>query len=230
VEALFESLAPSNAERIIGGYDLVLDGTDDLETKFLIGDTAPRLMKPWIYASVTGFDAQLACLSAGGPGYRDLFKPGAGRLVQSCEEAGVLGAFVGTVGSRQALEAITWLAEGLGPRKPVLTVIEAPIGATAGVGSRWSELSLTIEAAGTPQPPADAGIDLRGEDCACIDVRTPEEFAARPREGVLHWPLSRLEAGEFPETLRARKIRAVCKSGARARRAAEILQQNGFSV
>jgi rhodanese-related sulfurtransferase len=134
------------------------------------------------------------------------------------------------VGSRQALEAITWIADGLGPRESILTVIEAPVGAASGVRSQWSELSLTIEPSHTPQSVTEAGAQSGDEDCAWIDVRTPEEFAERPREGVLHWPLSRLEAGELPEALRARKIRAVCKSGARARRASEILEQNGFLV
>jgi adenylyltransferase/sulfurtransferase len=109
VNATTDYLAEANAEFLFADYDLIIDGTDSFSTKFLINKTAKKMKKPWIYASVTGFEGQVALFEPSGSCLQCLL-PKAPRQNQfSCAEAGVLGAMVGWVGSIQALEAIRYI-------------------------------------------------------------------------------------------------------------------------
>lgn len=213
------ALDSENAENLIAQYDFVLDGTDDLETKFLINDTCIRLSKPWILASVTGFEAQLACFSPGEPDFRSVFRPDPGPLAQDCKKAGVIGALAGTVGARQAYEAITWIASGLAPRKALLTSIQTRL------EGGFEELTLEIPRREPEPRHSISGPTPRG---VVIDVRTEAEWMASPRAGALHWPLSKLESGQFPDLPAETPIVLACKSGVRARQAQVLLVQKGY--
>lgn len=104
-------LDSTNAMEIIRDYDLVLDGTDNFPTRYLINDACVLLGIPYVYGSILRFDGQVALFAVpGGPCYRCLFRdpPPAG-LVPNCAEGGVLGVLPGIVGSVQALEAIKWV-------------------------------------------------------------------------------------------------------------------------
>jgi molybdopterin-synthase adenylyltransferase len=116
---LFEShavrLAASNAMSIIGGYDLVLDGSDNFETRYLVSDACYLAAKPLITAALGMFDGSLTTIraherNAGGelnPTYRCLFpEPPPAGTVPTCAEAGVMGALAGVLGSMMAMEAI----------------------------------------------------------------------------------------------------------------------------
>ena len=97
-----------NALSIIDGYDLVIDGSDNFSTRYLISDACEILGKPWVFGSIHRFEGQIATFNLdGGPNYRDLFPvaPPA-ELAPNCAEAGVLGVLPGIVGSIQATEAI----------------------------------------------------------------------------------------------------------------------------
>lgn len=110
-----ERLVAANAESIARGYDLVVDGTDNFSTRYLVNDLCLRLGVPNVFASVLRFGGQLSLLCApGGPCYRCLYPapPPAGS-VPSCAEAGVLGVLPGLMGMLQATEALKWLA-GIG--------------------------------------------------------------------------------------------------------------------
>jgi adenylyltransferase/sulfurtransferase len=215
------ALTQQNAESLMAQYDLVLDGTDDLETKFLINDTARKLAKPWILASVTGFDAQIACFSPGEPDYRSVFRPDPGVLAQDCTRAGVIGAFAGMIGARQAFEAVTWIASGLGRRKAILSTLEA------GLEAAPTELRLEIPERSSLQAAAETQ-PRESPRGVVIDVRSEAEWAADPRPGALHWALSRLEAGQFPDLPAETPIVLACKSGVRARQAQVLLAQKGY--
>ncbi|OYN98885.1 adenylyltransferase/sulfurtransferase [Propionibacteriaceae bacterium ES.041] len=108
-----------NALELIGGYDLVIDGTDNFATRYLVNDACALLGKPYVWASILRFDGQISVFWAGhGPCYRCIFPdpppPGA---VPSCAEGGVLGLLCGAIGSAQAAEAVKLL---LGAGDPLL--------------------------------------------------------------------------------------------------------------
>ena len=102
-----EEVRASNVAALFEEYDLVVDGTDAFETKFLLNDAAVLLRKPLVYGSVLQWGGQVTTILPDGPCLRCLFReppePGA---VQTCEEAGIIGAATGVVGSVQAEEAV----------------------------------------------------------------------------------------------------------------------------
>jgi sulfur-carrier protein adenylyltransferase/sulfurtransferase len=108
-------LSSANALDIIRGYDVVIDGTDNFPTRYLVNDACVLLGKPYVYGSVFRFEGQNAVFAAeGGPCYRCLFaEPPPPGLVPSCAEGGVIGVVPGIVGTIQAMEAIKLLL-GLG--------------------------------------------------------------------------------------------------------------------
>ncbi|RVA30395.1 thiamine biosynthesis protein ThiF, partial [Mesorhizobium sp. M7D.F.Ca.US.004.03.1.1] len=115
-------LNPDNAPALVAAYDIVVDGSDNFETRYAVADACASAGKPLVHAAVGRFDGSVTVLkpfedSKDGkpnPGYRDLFPeappPG---LVPSCAEAGVLGALTGVIGTLQAMEAIK-LVTGIG--------------------------------------------------------------------------------------------------------------------
>lgn len=108
VEAVRLRLNPENALNILEGWDLVIDGTDNLPTRYLIDDACSLLGLPWIYGSVFRFEGQVSLMNHNeGPCYRDLFpEPPPAEAIPSCSEAGVFGVLPGLVGVLQATEAI----------------------------------------------------------------------------------------------------------------------------
>ncbi|MDJ0350059.1 ThiF family adenylyltransferase [Cryobacterium sp. PH29-G1] len=139
-----ERLVASNAAEILGGYHVVIDGTDNFPTRFLVNDTCARLGLPLVWASVLRFDAQLSVFWATPPAdsgitgvhLRDLFPtPPAEGAVPNCADAGVLGALCGQVGSLMATETIK-LITGIGsPLIGRVLVIDA-------LSGRFSEIPL----------------------------------------------------------------------------------------
>ena len=118
-------ITEANAEAIIGGYDVVADGSDNFDTRYAVSDACFRAKRPLVTASVNEFDGSITTIRAHdsgadgkpNPTYRCLFpeKPPSG-LVPTCAEAGVLGALTGVIGAMQALEVIREIAgfgEGL---------------------------------------------------------------------------------------------------------------------
>ena len=108
VKAIIQRLETNNALEIFSGHDLIIDGTDNIPTRYLIDDTCAKLGVPWVYGSVYRFEGQVSVFNFNnGPDYRDLFSEAPpDELVPSCSEAGVLGVLPGMVGSIQASEAI----------------------------------------------------------------------------------------------------------------------------
>ena len=108
VEPIEERVSPENAERLLSGSDVVIDGTDSFEARYSINDACKTLGIPWVFASVLRFEGQVSVFNYGnGPNYRDLFPDSPPpELAPSCADAGVLGAITGILGSIQAAEAI----------------------------------------------------------------------------------------------------------------------------
>ena len=109
VEIWKERLTPENGMEIFqNDWDIVIDGTDNLPTRYLIDDLCSILDLPWVYGSIYRFEGQVSVFNfLGGPSYRDLFpEPPPSESVPSCAEGGVLGVLPGVIGSIQATEAI----------------------------------------------------------------------------------------------------------------------------
>ena len=111
-----ERLTPENADALIGAYDLIADGSDNFDTRFLINDTCYKLQKTLVTAAILRFDGQLSTFKAykgePHPCYRCVFpEPPPPGSVPACSEAGVLGALGGVMGSLQALEVVKELLE-----------------------------------------------------------------------------------------------------------------------
>jgi molybdopterin/thiamine biosynthesis adenylyltransferase/rhodanese-related sulfurtransferase len=110
-----ERITAANAATIVAEYDLVIDGTDNFATRYLLNDACVLLGKPNVYGSVFRFEGQVSLFVQGqGPCYRCLYpEPTPAELAPSCAEAGVLGILPGVVGLLQATEAIKWIV-GIG--------------------------------------------------------------------------------------------------------------------
>ncbi len=167
-------LTADNADDVLGGYDLVVDGTDNFPTRYAVNDACVRLGLPEVWASIYRFDAQVAvfwgCPPDGVPPVqlRDLFPsappPGS---VPSCAEGGVLGALCGQVGSVMATEALKLLT-GVGePLLGRVLVLDA-------LAARWSEVPLVGD-------PARA---RRAEEAERADRAQRADRAARARAGA----------------------------------------------
>jgi sulfur-carrier protein adenylyltransferase/sulfurtransferase len=252
VERFQTKLTSANALDIIGTFDLVVDGSDNFPTRYLINDACVLTGRPDIFGSVFRFEGQASVFATErGPCYRCLFRepPPAG-LVPSCAEAGVLGVLPGLVGTIQATEAVK-LVLGIGdPLVGRLLLVDAlrlqfreirvrrdP--KCPACGTR--ELTTLIDydafcgvSAQTALPlmpeitPRElAAKQARGEDFDLIDVREPYEYEAARIPGARLIPLGSL-ADAMPALDPDREIIVMCKVGGRSARAVLALQGAGF--
>jgi sulfur-carrier protein adenylyltransferase/sulfurtransferase len=133
-----ERLTSDNALEIIAGYDIVIDGTDNFPTRYLVNDACVLLGKRNVYGSILKFDGQLSVFAGGddAPCYRCLFRePPPPGMVPSCAEGGVLGVLPGVIGSLQALEAIKLITGAGEPMIGRLLLFDA-------LKLSWRELKL----------------------------------------------------------------------------------------
>ncbi|MEM1115786.1 MAG: molybdopterin-synthase adenylyltransferase MoeB [Bacteroidota bacterium] len=236
---------PDNAESILEGYDLVLDGTDTFATRYLVNDMAVRLGVPNVYASVSRFDGQASVFAApGGPCYRCLFpQPPPPGLVPDCAEGGVLGVLPGLMGTIQATEALKLILSIGEPLVGRLLVMESltmetrtfaverdPSCPACGSGAPLPPPPSPLPMASVPEITVhDLKARLDGDDVPFVlDVREPDEYEAANLGGAL------IPLGELPdriEEIREHQHAEVvvhCRSGGRSARAVEFLQANGF--
>ena len=169
-----ERLGLENVERLVAGYDLVLDGSDNFQTRYLINDACVIAGKPLVWGAVLRFEGQVALFAVpGGPCYRCLFpQPPPAGLVPSCAEGGVFGVLPGIIGSLQANECIRWIL-GLG-RSLLgrLVIFDA-------LRLRFRELRLD-PAEDCPicsLPPEQRRLETVAEGSVCTDIS-----AAQPRD------------------------------------------------
>jgi molybdopterin/thiamine biosynthesis adenylyltransferase/rhodanese-related sulfurtransferase len=253
VEAHQLRLEASNAAGIVAGYDVIVDGSDNFPTRYLVNDTCVWGGKPLVYGSIFRFEGQVSVFHApAGPCYRCLYaEPPPAELVPNCAEGGVLGVLPGIIGSLQALEAIK-LVLGVGEtlvgrlmvfdalalsfrelrlhRDPDCPVcghrpsITAPIDYPAFCGVR----DLPHDGADVVEPAALAAELAGGGQAALLDVREPWEWEIARIEGSRLVPL-----GQLPEKLgqldTRTQIVTICHHGLRSAQARDLLQAAGFS-
>jgi len=120
-----KKITPSNAEEILSQYDIIVDGSDNFTTRYLINDTCTKLEKPLVYGSILGFSGQVAIFNyKGSKNLRDLFpEPPSEENIPDCDSLGVLGALPGIVGSMMAMQALKMIT-GLPLQTDQLTLID----------------------------------------------------------------------------------------------------------
>ena len=254
IEAYETRLTSANALEIARGYDVIVDGTDNFATRYLVNDTSVLLEIPNVYGSVYRFEGQASVFGApGGPCYRCLFRePPPPELVPSCAEGGVLGVVPGLIGTVQAAETIKLLL-GLGETLVGrLLTIDAMTMAFRTIeirrdpecpacGTRQiTELIDYDEFCGGPahdesqarvteiQPARLAERLAQGERLEIIDVREPYEWQIGHIPGARLVPLDRIGA-EIPRLDKSRETILYCKVGARSIYAAQQLADAGVA-
>ena len=247
-------LTSENALELFRDFDIIVDGTDNFPTRYLVNDACVLTGKPNVYGSIFRFEGQASVFATkDGPCYRCLYpEPPPPGLVPSCAEGGVLGILPGLVGIMQATEAIKLI---LGKGEPLigrLLLVDA-------LGMRFRELKLRknpdcpacgkhptvtklidynefcgIRGEEKPVPsnvpeiqPEELKAKLdAGEDIFILDVREPHEYQICNLNGYL------IPLGELPKRAHeldsSREIVAHCRSGVRSAKAVTFLQQAGF--
>jgi adenylyltransferase/sulfurtransferase len=239
----------SNAIEIFSDYDLIIDGTDNFATRYLINDACFLLKKPYVWGSVLRFDGQAAVFfSEYGPCYRCLHPKPSGDA-PNCAEAGVLGVLCASIASIQATEAIK-LISGVGESLIGSLVVYDALAMSyrtidiskdpecALCSDKPSQLSLLddYDAFCLPEKPTQITVvELkekmdRGEDFLLIDVREPHEFEIVRIPGSILIPLSNfIDGSAIPTLPRDKQIVMHCRSGVRSATSLGILKSAGFS-
>jgi molybdopterin/thiamine biosynthesis adenylyltransferase/rhodanese-related sulfurtransferase len=255
IETYEMRLTSENALDLIKEYDIVVDGTDNFPTRYLVNDACVFLKKPNVYGSIFRFEGQVSVFYADkGPCYRCLYKePPPPGLVPSCAEGGVLGVLPGIIGTIQALETIK-LILGIGePLIGKLLLFDAlrmkfrelklrkdPECPVCGENPTIKELidyeafcgitpEQILHQSGLEITPEELKEKLEnGEDIILIDVREPVEYEINRIEGSKLIPLSKLpeKVNELDQT---REIVLYCKMGGRSARAVQLLRELGFT-
>jgi len=254
VETFGERLTSANALEILGKFDIVVDGSDNFPTRYLVNDACVLLGKPDIYGSVFRFDGQVSVFATKqGPCYRCLYaEPPPPDLVPSCAEGGVLGVLPGIIGSLQALEAIKLIVgfgqpligrlllfDGRRMQFRELALAKDPDCPVCGTHPTVKEL-IDYEAfcgAGDGGPEGADGVEItpkdlqrersRKPDLLLVDVREPREAEIASIEGARLIPLRELprRLSELPSHA---EIVTHCHHGQRSLKAREILVGAGF--
>ncbi|MEU8923885.1 adenylyltransferase/sulfurtransferase MoeZ [Kitasatospora sp. NPDC048545] len=253
-----ERLDNSNVMEIFSGYDLIVDGTDNFATRYLVNDAAVLLGKPYVWGSIYRFDGQASVFWAEhGPCYRCLYPeaPPAG-MVPSCAEGGVLGVLCASIGSIQVNEAIKLLA-GIGdPLVGRLMIYDAlemnyrqvkvrkdPNCAVCGENPTVTELIDYEAFCGVVSDEAQAAAigstvtsqQLKQwqddeEDIYLIDVREPGEYEIVNIPGAVLIPKNEFLMGNALEKLpQDKKIVLHCKSGVRSAEVLAVVKAAGFA-
>ena len=248
-------LTSENALDLFREYDIIVDGTDNFPTRYLVNDACILLGKPNVYGSIFRFEGQVSVFGyEGGPCYRCLYpEPPPPGLVPSCAEGGVLGVLPGIVGALQAAEVIKLilgkgeplvgrllLFDALAMRFRELKLRKSPACPVCGDHPSVKKLidyaefcGIRGEEAPAPQTsvpeitPRELKSRLdRGDDLFILDVREPHEYQICNLGGYL------IPLGDLPKRVSeldsSREIVAHCRSGKRSAEATAFLQKAGF--
>jgi adenylyltransferase/sulfurtransferase len=253
-----ERLDSDNAMQIFSGYDLIVDGTDNFATRYLVNDACVLLGKPYVWGSIYRFDGQASVFWAEhGPCYRCLYpEPPPPGMVPSCAEGGVLGVLCGSIGSIQVTEAIkviTGIGEPLVGRLMIYDALEMtyrsvkvrkdPECPVCGKNPTVTELIDYEEFCGAVSEEAQlaaAGSTITaqqlkdmqdaGENIFLVDVREPNEYEIVSIPGATLIPKGEFLSGAALERLpQDQRIVLHCKSGARSAECLAIVKDAGFS-
>jgi sulfur-carrier protein adenylyltransferase/sulfurtransferase len=253
-----ERLDSDNAMQIFEPYDLIVDGTDNFATRYLVNDACVLLGKPYVWGSIYRFDGQASVFWAEhGPCYRCLYpEPPPPGMVPSCAEGGVLGVLCGSIGSIQvneAIKVITGIGEPLVGRLMIYDALEMtyrsvnvrkdPECPVCGKNPTVTELIDYEEFCGTVSEEAQlaaAGSTITAqqlkdmqdadENIFLVDVREPNEYEIVSIPGATLIPKGEFLSGAALERLpQDKRVVLHCKSGARSAECLAIVKDAGFS-
>ncbi len=257
VDAYNEVFSSENARQIAEGYDLLVDGTDNFPTRYLINDLCVLTGKPFVYGSIFRFEGQVSVFDArNGPCYRCLFpEPPPPGSVPNCAEGGVFGVLPGTVGTLQATEVIKLilgigetlvgrllLYDALDMSFQSVNLRKNPRCKVCGSEPEVTELIDYELFCGVPARddahlthpdgmeinPTDLQSLLEsGEHIHLLDVRDPVEQQISRLEGAQNIPLGVLP-GRLSELPQEGEIIAYCRTGIRSAQAVGMLRAAGF--
>lgn len=252
VDIYEEALTSENALQLFEPYDVIVDGTDNFPTRYLVNDACVISGKPNVYGSIFKFEGQCTVFNYdGGPNYRDLYpEPPPPGLVPSCAEGGVLGILPGVIGSLQATETIKVLlgiGETLSGRlltydamnmkfkefklrqdpeaKPITELIDYQ--QFCGVPANDHQVSEAQSDSVVEITPAGLKDKLIAAQIQLLDVREPHEWDICHIEGATLIPLGELE-NRMTEVNAEQETVIYCKLGGRSKKAYKILEENGF--
>jgi molybdopterin/thiamine biosynthesis adenylyltransferase/rhodanese-related sulfurtransferase len=246
-----ERLDSGNALEIFEPYDLILDGTDNFATRYLVNDACVLLGKPYVWGSIYRFEGQVSLFWAEyGPQYRDLYpEPPPPGMVPSCAEGGVLGVLCASIGSimvTEAIKLITGIGETLLGRLMVYDALEMtyrtvkirrdPAGEpiTGLIDYEAFCGSISDDAAAAVSGHTISARDLKtkidaGDDFLLVDVREQNEYEIVSIPGSVLIPKGDILSGEALASLPMDKPLVLhCKSGARSADALAALHKAGF--
>jgi len=253
-----ERLDSDNAMRIFEPYDLIVDGTDNFATRYLVNDACVLLGKPYVWGSIYRFDGQASVFWAEhGPCYRCLYpEPPPPGMVPSCAEGGVLGVLCGAIGSIQVTEAIkviTGIGEPLTGRLMIYDALEMsyrtvrvrkdPECPVCGKNPSITELIDYEEFCGTVSEDAQkaaAGSTIsatelkemldREDNIFLVDVREPNEYEIVSIPGAVLIPKGEFLSGAALEHLpQHKRIVLHCKTGVRSAECLAVVKDAGFA-
>ncbi|MGD1805393.1 molybdopterin-synthase adenylyltransferase MoeB [Dapis sp. BLCC M126] len=256
---LYETrISSENALDILKSYDVVVDGTDNFPTRYLVNDACVLLNKPNVYGSIFRFEGQATVFNyEGGPNYRDLYpEPPPPGMVPSCAEGGVLGILPGMIGVIQATETIkivlgqgttlsgrlllynsldmTFRELKLRPN-PVRPVIEKLIDYEQFCGIPQAKAQEAESKMAIPEMTVQdlkQLLDSEADDFVLVDVRNPNEYEIAKIPGSVLVPLPDIEQGsgveKVKELMNGHRLIAHCKMGGRSAKALGILKENGI--
>jgi len=244
-------LDSDNVLDIFGQYDLIVDGTDNFATRYLVNDACVLLDKPYVWGSIFRFDGQVSVFwDSKGPNYRDLYPvPPPPGMVPSCAEGGVLGVLCATIGSIQATEAIkliTGIGETLLGRLTVYDALEMTF-RTVSIRKDPAAEPITelidyddfcgVVSDAASQAALGSTITVEelkdmidsGKDFELIDVREPNEYEIVSIPGAKLIPKDEILSGRALSQLPQNKpIILHCKTGARSAEVLAAVQAAGF--
>lgn len=229
VKAYIDQFDLENALDLVGEFDLILDGTDNFQTKYLINDACVKTGKPFVGASIYKYQGQLSVFNyQGGPSYRCLYPTHHHKDNNNCEETGVLGVLPGIMGTMQAAEALKVILEfgsslsGQLKIMDTLSMQEQLISFQRNEDEieRVKEQRLKLE---------EAKCTIKDQDQIYLDVREPFEQPRPTNKNLLEIPLNQLK-DRYKEIPREEKVHVYCQSGIRSRKAIMLLEKEfGFN-
>ena len=226
------SVTRANARELFSEYDLILDGTDNFKSRYLISEACLATAKPHVYAGIFRFEGQVAIFEGREQAcYRCLFplQPDASEI-PNCSEAGVLGALPGVIGSTQALEALKYILKLPQSRSSQLFFFDALNleSRTVHVNRRAECEHEYFDVSAEPVAKEISTPHQISRDAVWIDVRSEKEFATNHHQGSLNIPVEKI-ADEASTLSKTQTYVVYCASGVRSKRAQEFLQRQGFN-
>ncbi|MDF2158315.1 HesA/MoeB/ThiF family protein [Algoriphagus sp. CAU 1675] len=241
IDQFAEFITPQNALKIIGDYDLVIDGSDNFATRYLVNDACVLLGKPLVFGAIYQYEGQVSVFNhrENSVNYRDLFpEPPALGEVPNCAETGVLGVLPGTIGTLMAAEAIKVIS-GLGK------VLSGRVLFFNSLSAQSFEVSISPNPDARKQMPAskeefenldyefmcegvrekdwEQALSQLSEEAVLVDVREEGEFPLLEDFSHVKLPLSEIQKG-LGLSGRKKEAWLFCQSGVRSKKAALLLQ------